>query len=91
MTKTLKTQLALLPDPSLKVYVTSVLPTVKKFPGEWVLPVKVTMPELSVAVGSVHVTVVPATPLLTVVVMSLMQVTTGGTESTGNDKKQNVL
>ncbi len=57
------------------------VPTTKKVPGAWLLDVNVTMPELSVAVGSVQVTVVPATPLPTVVVMSLIQLMTGGTVS----------
>ena len=75
-------QVALLPDPSVKVYVTWVVPTLKKFPGACVLPVRETTPELSVAVGSVQVTVVPATPVPTVSVMSLMHAITGGTVST---------
>ena len=79
---TLNVQVALLPDPSVKVYVTCVVPTLKKFPGACVLPVKETTPELSVAVGSVQVTVVPVTPVLTVSVMSLMHAITGGTVST---------
>ncbi len=41
------------------------------------------MPELSVAVGSVHVIVWPPTPVATVEVMSLMQATIGGWVSTG--------
>ena len=77
-TLTLNVQEALLPDPSVKVYVTWVVPTLKKVPGAWVLPVRETTPELSVAVGSVHVTVVPVLPAVTVVVTSLMQATTGG-------------
>ena len=82
MTLTLKVQVALLPDPSVKVYVTSVVPTSKKFPGAWVLPVRVTTPELSVAVGSVQLTVVPVSPELTVVDTSLIQAITGSTVST---------
>ena len=81
-TLTLKVQVALLPDPSVKVYVTWVVPTLKKVPGAWVLPVKETTPELSVAVGSVHVTVVPVLPDVTVVVMSLRHVMTGAVVST---------
>ena len=41
-----------------------------------------TTPELSVAVGSVHVTVVPVLPDETVVVTSLMQAMTGAVVST---------
>ena len=74
-------QVALLPDPSVKVYVTWVVPTLKKVPGACVLPVKETTPELSVAVGSVHVTVAPVTPVLTVSVMSPIQAMTGGVVS----------
>ena len=75
---TLKVQVALLPDPSVKVYVTGVVPTLKKDPGWWVLPVRETTPELSVAVGSVHVTVAPVLPVVVVTVTSLMQAMTGG-------------
>ena len=82
ITLTLKVQSALLPDPSVKVYVTCVVPTLKKSPGARVLDVKLTMPELSVAVGSVQVTVAPATPVPTVCVTSLMQFITGATLST---------
>ena len=71
-----------MPDPSMNVYVTAVVPTEKNDPGTWVLEVNVSWPELSVAVGSVQVTVVPPTPLLTVVVTSLMQETVGGMVST---------
>ena len=56
----------------------------KKVPGAWVLPVRETVPELSVAVGSVHETTVPVTPVLTVSVMSLMHAMTGATVSTAN-------
>ncbi len=65
------------------------VPTTKKDPGAWLLDVRVTMPELSVAVGSVQVTVVPATPVLTVWAMSLRQAMTGGIVST-NLKKQSI-
>ena len=60
------------------------LPTVKKFPGAAVLDDRETVPELSVAVGSVQVTVVPPTPVLTVVETSLMQAMTGSMVSTVN-------
>ena len=82
ITLTLKVQVALLPDPSVKVYVTWVVPTLKKLPGAWVLWESETMPELSVAVGSVQVTVAPPTPVLTVWATSLMQAITGATVST---------
>ena len=58
------------------------VPTGKKVPGACVLDVRETVPELSVAVGSVHVTTVPVTPLLTVSVMSLMHAMTGAMVST---------
>ena len=81
MTMTLKVLVALLPDPSVKVYVTGVVPTLKKVPGEWVLPVRVTTPELSVAVGSLQLTVVPVLPDATVTTMSFTSVITGGVVS----------
>ena len=81
MTKTLKDLVALLPDPSVKVYVTGVVPTLKKVPGWWVLSVRVTTPELSVAVGSVQLTVVPVLPDGTVTTMSLASLITGGVVS----------
>ena len=81
LTTTLKLVVALLPDPSVKVYVTVVVPTLKKVPGWWVLPVRVTTPELSVAVGSVQLTVVPVLPDGTVVKISLMPLITGGVVS----------
>ena len=47
-----KEQLAELPLASAKVYVTIVSPTGNKLPEAWLLPVRVTVPELSVAVAS---------------------------------------
>jgi len=81
-TLTLNVQVALLPDPSVKVYVTWVVPTLKNVPGKCVLDTDGVAPELSVAVGSVHVTVVPVLPDATVTVTSLMHETVGGVEST---------
>ena len=81
LTTTLKLVVALLPDPSVKVYVTVVVPTLKKVPGWWVLPVRVTTPESSVAVGSVQLIVVPVLPDGTVVKISLMPLITGGVVS----------
>ena len=83
ITITLNEQLALLPDPSVKVYVTWVVPTWKNDPGLCVLDDSEAVPVLSVAVGSTQVTVVPPTPLLTVCVTSLMQEMTGAIVSTG--------
>ena len=57
------------------------VPTPKKDPGVCVLDV-VTPPALSVAVGSVQVTVVPPLPVVVVAVTSLMQLTVGATLST---------
>ena len=47
-------------------------------PGIWVLLIKDTTPELSVAVGSLHMTDVLVLPPATVAVTSSVQVTTGG-------------
>ena len=53
---TLNEQIAVFPEPSLNVYVTGVEePTGNKSPG-WLVAVKVTDPESSVAVGSTQVT-----------------------------------
>ena len=82
LTTTLKVVVALLPDPSVNVYVTGVVPTLKKLPGEWVLPVRVATPKLSVAVGSVQLTVVPVLPAGTVVKISSIPLITGGVTST---------
>ena len=87
-TLTLNVHVALLPDPSVKVYVTWVVPTPKKDPGACVLDDNEAVPLLSVAVGSVHVTVVPPTPLLTALVTSLMQETVGGMVSTEKDDRE---
>ncbi len=59
------------------------MPRLKKVPGEWLLDVRLTKPELSVALGSVHVTMEPAVPKATCWVTSLMQAITGATLSTG--------
>ena len=61
---------------------TGVLPTGKNDPGVWVLDDRDTIPELSVAVGSTQVTVLPLTPNVTVSNTSPMQETTGGILST---------
>ena len=86
-TTTLNVHEALLPDPSVKVYVTWVVPTEKNCPGLAVLDDNEGVPLLSVAVGSTQVTVVPPTPLLTVLVTSLMQAMVGGMVSTGKRRK----
>ena len=49
-------QLAELPLASAKVYVTVVVPTGNELPGVWLLLVRLTVPELSVAVASVKLT-----------------------------------
>ena len=51
-----KEQLAELPLASAKVYVTVVSPTGNELPEVWVLSVRVTVPELSVAVASAKFT-----------------------------------
>ena len=56
-----KLQVAVFPAASVDVYVTVVVPTGKESPGLWV-DVSVCVPELSVAVGAVQVTVAVATP-----------------------------
>ena len=78
----MKEQLSELPDGSLNSYVTVVDPTVKNCPGEWLLDDRVTLPELSVAVASWKVTVLPVCPRDTVSVIDRGQVTTGGILST---------
>ena len=64
------------------------VPTGKNCPGVWVLVDRDAVPPLSVAVGSVQVTVVPPTPLLTALVTSLMQETVGGMVSTEKDDQE---
>ena len=54
-TMTAKEHPAELPDPSKNVYVTFVLPMGKALFGACVLRTEGVLPELSVAVGSVHV------------------------------------
>ena len=68
---------AVFPDESTNVYVTVVVPTGKSEPGACDLDCRDTLPELSVAVGSVHVTVVAPKPAGIVLVMSSMAETTG--------------
>ena len=75
-------QLAELPLPSAKVYVTVVVPTGNELPELWVLPVRVTVPERSVAVASLKSTAREAVPTSTVLKMFAGQVTVGGTVST---------
>ncbi len=62
--------LAVFPDGSVKVYVTGVVPTVKKSLGDLVLLTKLAEPELSVTVGSAKSTVLPGLPRGTVTVVS---------------------
>ena len=81
MTLTVKVWVTVLPDGSVKVYVTGVLPTGKVLPdgreGFWE-----ELPELSVDVGSSQFTVVSKVPKGTVTVTSCGKlVTTGGTVS----------
>ena len=61
---------AVLPEGSVKVYVTGVVPTGKKSLGALVLETRVTVPELSDALGSCQLTVLPGELRGTVTVMS---------------------
>ena len=61
---------------------TLVDPTGKAEPETWVMPERVTFPELSIAVGSAHATITCCVPGETVSVMSGGQVTSGGLVST---------
>ena len=67
---TLNEQTAEFPEPSVKVYETVVVPTPKASPGELVLVTVGATPELSVAVGEVHVTEAPVDPVATETLMS---------------------
>ena len=87
MTITWKVQVAELPTPSTNLYVTLVCPTGKKLPGTRVLEATLTTPELSVAVGSTHRTIVPPTLMPIVEETSSMQVTTGATLSAEIEKR----
>ena len=79
ITLTLKVMLALFPDGSVNVYVTGVVPMGKKDPGALVLWVNEAVPELSVAVGSIHETwATLAWPPMMKTVMSSSEVMTGG-------------
>ena len=80
-------QLAELPLPSAKVYVTVVVPTGNELPELWVLPVRVTVPERSVAVASAKFTAREAVPTSTVPAMFDGQVTVGGVVSTIQESK----
>ena len=79
----MKVHSAVLPSPSTKMYVTEVDPTTKNCPGARVLDWRVTMPELSVAVGSVNWTMVPPMLRPTVAPKSSQLEMTGGISSTG--------
>ena len=80
--------LAVLPDGSVYVYVTGVVPTLKKELGNLVLDTRVAVPELSVAEGSCQLTVVPGEPDGTVMVMSLIGVILGGIVSAADSTKK---
>lgn len=62
VTTTLKLQVAVLPAASVAVYVTRVVPTGKKSPGDLLLVNVNPVGQLSDAVGAVQVTFVPQTP-----------------------------
>ena len=72
----------MLPDPSTNTYVTEVGPTTKNCPGARVLDCRLTTPELSVAVGSVHVTIAPPTLRPMVIPTSSQPEITGASSST---------
>ena len=66
----------------MKVYVTKVVPTWKKDPGSCVVDANITSPELSVAIGSVQLTVVPFRPNGISSVISFTVLMIGGELST---------
>ena len=68
---------AALPEPSLKVYVTVVVPRLNGSLGLWELDTNVTVPELSVAVAGDQVTRVEVAGRNIVSVIALGHVTTG--------------
>ncbi len=87
VTVTSNVYVASFPVGSTNLYVTGVVPIVKNCPGECVLLAKVTVPELSVADGSSHCTVVPRPGVLHSISTFLPApvdggVITGGTSST---------
>ena len=74
------------------MYDTCVVPTGKLSPGRWDLLRAGGSPELSIAVGSVHVTIPKDVPRGTVVMVVCGQLLiTGGVESTSLTTKQMVL
>ena len=79
---TTKEHTALLPEVSVKVYTTSVEPNGKASPGLAVCST-VKEPELSVAVGSVQVTVTSLEPTTASTTMSEGQPETSGANSSG--------
>ena len=83
--------LAVLPDGSVYVYVTGVVPTLKKELGNLVLDTRVAVPELSVAKGSCQLTVVPGEPDGTVTVMSLIGEILGGIVSAGDSTEKSII
>ena len=84
VTITSNSQVALLPDPSVNVYITVVVPLEKDEFGVCELVRDGVCPELSVAEGIAHETNVDVTPVETVILLSLGQlVTVGGTVSDG--------
>ena len=61
-TMTLNTQVETFPDPSVAVYVTTVVPSGNTSPGAWV-DVNAGVPQLSVVVGGVQVAIPSQDPL----------------------------
>ena len=85
---TVKTHSAEFPAKSVKVYVTGVVPTLKKLPGWWLLETVGIPPELSVAVGGIQVTGTDDVPDDTDMVMEFGHPKIiGATLSTANTEK----
>ena len=80
MTLTLKVRVTMLPEGSVNVYVTGVVPGGNCDPG-WRLVMELTVPELSVTVGWGQVTGVVSVPNGTVTVMSSGNSWTSGTST----------
>lgn len=76
-----------LPALSVKVYLTTVLPRGNVEPGVWVLSVRLTSPEMSVADGSTQTAIDPVVPSSTTMGMGDGQLLmTGGVVSSAKKK-----
>ncbi len=87
VTTTLNVNSAKLPDPSTNRYVTAVDPTMKNCPGEWVLEARLTVPELSMAIGSLYWAMIPPRVRPTSASTQLQPWMTGCVLSTANWNK----